>query len=72
MKPILVLMDGEEVLRAVNRLIKHLGVKIKKTGRYRDLGDQRYLSLEPIQKKKDTGGDPYQRVMEKGKGTPDT
>jgi hypothetical protein len=44
-KPILVICDVTEVLKAVNKLLKPLGIKIKKSGSYKELGDQRYLTL---------------------------
>jgi hypothetical protein len=55
MKEILVLAcDGSEVVRAVNRLLKPHGLRIKLRGTYRQHGDQRFVRLEerPVEKPK--------------------
>lgn len=40
--------DGQAVIRTLNRLLKERGIRVKQEGTYKQLGDQRYLSIEEI------------------------
>lgn len=74
-KEVLVLAcDGQAVIRAANRMLKPHGLKILQRGTYKQLGDQRYISLEegldaPPKPKPPKPTDPYMDECEECGGT---